>query len=81
MKKKKKKPNKKKKPKTIYYNTDMCFSTRLLSQYYFQTLHNKDRESTMGVVINGKRRCLNRGKPRQMKHKSFHLISLLKTPP
>lgn len=56
----------------------MCFSAQLPSHYYFKTLNNKERESAMEIVINSKCRCLNRGKPRELKYKSFHLISLLK---
>lgn len=33
----------KKKP-TIYSNADMCLRTLLLSQYYFKTLHNRQRK-------------------------------------
>lgn len=39
---------------------------------------DKERESAMGIVINDKCRCLNKGEPREMKCKTFYLISLLK---
>lgn len=67
-----------KKKTTISSNVDMCLGTQFSSQYYFKTLHNKESESAMQVVINGECRCLNKGEPREMKSKSFHLISFLK---
>jgi hypothetical protein len=64
---------------TLFFPVQIYASIPSFPQYYFKAPCNRERKNVLeAVIIIGKRRCLNRGKLRGMKHKSFRLIRVLK---